>query len=177
MQFTNQNYFQVFSLPEQFEVDGEALTRAYRGMQEQVHPDRHASGNPAERLQAVQLSSWLNEAYDTLRIPIKRAAYLLELKGIDARKVEQSELDPGLLLEQIRLREALEDIPRDDTGLVRLEQLRQEVEDLQAGARDRFAAALQGPQPAEAKKHFHELQYLYKLLREITALEEDLLGY
>ncbi|MFM1895597.1 MAG: Fe-S protein assembly co-chaperone HscB [Pseudomonadota bacterium] len=177
MQFTHQNYFQVFALPETFAVDSDALNRAYRALQEQVHPDRVASGAGAEKLAAVQLSSWLNEAYETLRFPIKRAAYLLEIKGIDSNKVDQSELDPGLLLEQIEWRERLAELPRNDSALGELERLRTEVVGRQDSAYSEFAAALEQARLAQAKKCFHELQYLHKLLQEVDALEEDLLGY
>lgn len=177
MSFNNQNYFQLFSLPETFALDLDQLNLAYRNLQSQVHPDRFASGTEAERLQALQRASVLNQAHTTLSSPLLRAEYLLQCQGINTHKTDQSDLSPGLLMEQIQWREALEDIPRDESSLGRLEKLSQEVEARLRQEEQGFADAFASHTLTEARRHFHALQYLYKLRSEIAAVEEDLLGY
>ena len=78
----NQNYFEIFDLLESFEIDTESLAARYRDLQNETHPDKFSGGTEEEKLRAVQLNSYLNEAYTTLSSPIKRAGYLLHLKDI-----------------------------------------------------------------------------------------------
>ncbi|MGZ5101278.1 MAG: Fe-S protein assembly co-chaperone HscB, partial [Usitatibacter sp.] len=64
-------------------MDPARLEQHYRELQSQVHPDRFASGTEAERRVAMQWATRANEAYQTLKNPLKRARYLVELNGID----------------------------------------------------------------------------------------------
>ncbi|MEQ8955070.1 MAG: Fe-S protein assembly co-chaperone HscB, partial [Gammaproteobacteria bacterium] len=82
----NDNYFQLFDLNPAFAVDLAVLEQKYHELQNKLHPDRFAGESERERMQAVQLSSYLNEAYNTLRKPLARAAYLLQLRGRDTER-------------------------------------------------------------------------------------------
>ena len=75
-------YFALFGIPPRFAIDPEHLTRAYREVLSQVHPDRYAGAGPAERRAAMQLASHANEAYDVLRSDSARAAYLCRQRGL-----------------------------------------------------------------------------------------------
>ena len=171
------NYFQWFELPVRFEVDTEALAETYRRLQAAIHPDRMAAAEEAEKLQAVQLTSLLNEGYGTLLSPVKRAAYLLKLKGEDVESFDQSELPLELLEEQMELRERLEDLPEGDAALDDLNEMKADAQDRHARNQTRFAEAVQRDELSEARELFHELQFLDKLLKEIDAAEEQRLGY
>lgn len=173
----DRNFFDVFSIPATFQVDLDILTDRYRELQGQVHPDRVAGGTEQEKLQAIQATSFLNEAYEVLRSPQRRAAYLLELRDIDVDQVDQSDLPPSLLMEQIELREQLEGLPRDESALGQLENLRDAIEQRLAGSQEQFARLIEQPDLTAAKKHYYEMQYFGKLAAEIESLEEDLLGY
>jgi molecular chaperone HscB len=174
---TDKSFFDVFSIPATFQVDPSALADQYRMLQAQVHPDRVAGGTEQQKLQAIQAASYLNEAYETLRSPQRRAAYLLQLRGIDVDQVDQSDLSPALLLEQIELREQLEELPRDESGLDQLEQLRESIQERRVESQDQFARFIEQENLADAKKRYYEMQYFAKLIVEIESLEEDLLGY
>ena len=80
MQQINQNYFQLFDLSESFDLDLGKLSEKYHARQVEVHPDKFSGTTEKDKLRAVQLTSYLNEAYSTLKAPIKRAAYLLTIK-------------------------------------------------------------------------------------------------
>ena len=177
MQLNDKNYFQIFSLPETFALDVNQLNSAYRKLQDEVHPDRFANGTEAERLQAVQAASLLNQAFSTLDSSLLRAQYLLQLRGIDTERVDQSNLSPALLMEQIQWRESLEELPRDDSALPQLDALRCEVEDKLATEELEFAATIKAADLQQAQQHFHAMQYMHKLRREIESVEEELLGY
>jgi molecular chaperone HscB len=105
-----QNFFELFGLPARFSLDGEELERAYRDIQAAVHPDRSAhgaDGTEAERRVRMPRATLVHEAYQTLQNPIKRAAYLLELRGI-APPFETA-MPTDFLMQQMEWREAIEE--------------------------------------------------------------------
>ncbi len=76
-------YFEVFSLPPKLRLDTAALEKSFYTLSRTLHPDRFASKPAAEQADATEKSSELNDAYRTLRDPIRRTEYLLGLEGID----------------------------------------------------------------------------------------------
>ena len=80
----SRNHFELFGLPARFRLDGPVLDAAYRRLQSDVHPDRHAHADDAVRRIAAQSSARVNEAYRALKDPVRRAQYLLQLHGVDA---------------------------------------------------------------------------------------------
>ena len=102
-----QNHFDLFHLPQRFALDGAALDTAYREVQGQVHPDRFAQAGDAERRVAMQWATRANEAYQTLKSPLKRAAYLCELHGIDLGVESNTAMPPMFLMQQMEWRETL----------------------------------------------------------------------
>src|SRR6476661_6364996 len=120
---TMQNHFELFHLPQQFDVDMKALDQAYREVQNQVHPDKFASAPDAEKRVAMQWATRANEAYQTLKSPFKRAAYLCELNGIDLQIESNTAMPREFLMQQMEWREALDDAKagKDMTGLEQLD--------------------------------------------------------
>lgn len=174
------SYFQWFELPPQFEVDTKALAERHRELQAEVHPDRVPADDEKQRMQAVQQSSLLNEAYATLMSPVKRAAYMLRLQGDDPEKFDQADLPLALLEEQMELRGKLEDLPAGDAALEDLKEMKREATEKLQRKQAEFSAALKessDSSPEKARQLFHELQFLDKLLKEIDAGEEQRLGY
>ena len=177
MQQLKQNFFSLFELSESFDLDVEKLTAKYREMQTEVHPDKFATAEEQEKLRAVQMTSYLNEAFSTLKSPLKRAAYILSLQGLDVETVNQPELGMDLLMEQMQLRESLDELPKDDSALPQLDKLKKDVTDRLTAKRANFAHEVERGELGAAKKIFHELQFLEKLLAEIASAEEQRLGY
>ena len=177
MQRLNQNFFQLFDLPESFYLDVDNLSAKYRDMQTEVHPDKFATSPEQEKMRAVQMTSYINEAYSTLKSPIKRAAYILSLQGMDAESVNQNDLGMNLLLEQMQLRESLDELPKDESALPELDRLKKDVKERLSDKQNSFAGEVEQGEYICAKKIFHELQFLHKLLLEIEAGEEQRLDY
>ncbi|MCY3564730.1 MAG: Fe-S protein assembly co-chaperone HscB, partial [Gammaproteobacteria bacterium] len=67
------NYFSQFELPVGYDIDLDRLNGQFRELQTIVHPDRYAAAGDEQRLRAIKLSSYLNEAYETLKSPLRRA--------------------------------------------------------------------------------------------------------
>ena len=82
----SKNHFELFGLPVSFQLDMTQLEQAYRQLQSQVHPDKHAHLGETEKRLALQWATQANHAYQTLRQPLARARYLLQLNGIDTQE-------------------------------------------------------------------------------------------
>lgn len=104
-----QNYFQLFQLPQQFNIDLTALETNYRAIQSASHPDRFVTATDAEKIAAIQTATTANEAYKTLKHPALRAAYLLGLQGITAIAETNTAMPADFLMQQMEWREAIED--------------------------------------------------------------------
>ncbi|HET9646071.1 MAG TPA: Fe-S protein assembly co-chaperone HscB [Burkholderiaceae bacterium] len=101
--------FTLFGLPRRFALDRAQLDASWRALQAKVHPDRFASeGSGAQRL-AMQWAVRVNEAYQRLREPLKRAKLLCELAGEPIQAESNTAMPGDFLMQQIHWREALED--------------------------------------------------------------------
>jgi len=103
-----QNHFELFGLSPAFALDKQALEKAYREIQSQVHPDRFAHAGDAERRASLQWTTRVNEAYRTLQDPVQRAKHILELHGVDVEFETNTQMPTDFLLQQLELREELE---------------------------------------------------------------------
>jgi molecular chaperone HscB len=117
----NQNHFELFGLPARFAVDAAALEARYHELQREVHPDRFAAAPDAERRVSMQLATRVNEAYQTLKSPLKRAVYILQLRGVDPKFETNTAMPPGFLMEQMSWRERIEDGAEKPEALLRLQ--------------------------------------------------------
>jgi len=101
------NHFELFGLTPAYALDLDHLDRAYRDIQAEVHPDRFAHAGDAERRASMQMTTQVNEAYRTLKSPVQRAKYLLELNGVDVGFETNTAMPRDFLLQQMELREKL----------------------------------------------------------------------
>jgi molecular chaperone HscB len=79
---TAQDYFSVFSLPRRLNLDTAALQREFYAKSRQLHPDNFATASPEQQQWSLEQTSLLNDAFRTLKDPIERTKYLLELEGV-----------------------------------------------------------------------------------------------
>ena len=119
------DYFRFFGLEQHFNLDLPALDQAYLAIQKEVHPDRHARGSDTEQRLAMQMATFANTAFQTLKNPIQRGLYLCQLHGVDARLETNTAMPAAFLMKQMEWRENLED-QEDDLGA--LEDLAEEVD-------------------------------------------------
>lgn len=170
-----QNYFELFDLPVAYDLDTARLGQHYRQLQQELHPDRYASKPAHEQRLAVQYSAFVNEAHATLRSPLSRALYLLQLRGLNREQVGRQQVDGGFLIEQMELREklaSLHDLVDPDTVLEHL------VAEISADIRahqDEFRAAYKADDLPAAASACVKMQYLEKLLAEAEQVEAELM--
>ena len=108
-----QNYFELFNLPEKFEIDLEMLQENFRAIQKEIHPDRFATSSENEKVQSMIKSTLANDAYQTLKSPIKRAKYILSLH----QSPEKITLPPDFLMQQMEWEEHFEAIEKNNSEL------------------------------------------------------------
>ena len=173
VEFT-QNYFEIFGLPVDFQVDTSVLTERYRELQKTVHPDRFANTSDRDRRLAVQQSAHINEALNTLKSPLKRARYLLQLNGIEFDDEKETTMDSEFLIEQMEFREAVADVRKQQDPFAKLTELMQSIQQKE----NKMIAVLKeliGKQEYEtAKTQVQKLQFMEKLMFECEGLEQDL---
>jgi molecular chaperone HscB len=168
----SRNHFELLGLPVHFAVDAARLERGYRDLQSQVHPDRFAAATEAERRVAMQWATRANEAYRTLRDPLERARYLLQLRGYDTEEETNTSMPADFLMQQMEWREAV-DGARDAADVRELERLRGDIRK----SRDEMLRMLERALDADANfvagcSLVRKLRFLEKLEAEIdSALE------
>jgi molecular chaperone HscB len=168
------DFFEIFAIPVAWQVDSSQLQSRYLKLQQEFHPDRFASHSDTEKRLAVQTASLINQAYDTLKSPLKRAQYLLELNKIDASQDSHITSDGVFLMEQIELREALSDVPDSADPFAALDNLRSGVENSYAEQQSQFQAQYQESDFDHAFNTVAKMQFSAKLLDEIEQLEAEL---
>lgn len=169
-----QTYFDIFGLKPAFEVDRAALAQRYRELQREFHPDKYASKSSREQMLAMQYATRINEAHTTLKDPVQRAGYLLKLAGVEVSP-EQTTADAEFLMQQMMLREQLEEVREAAEPAAALDDLADEVSGLYRSEQQAFAGAFTDGRLEEAKNSLLKLQFLAKLQRQVEELEEDLL--
>lgn len=167
-----QDFFALFGLARRFRIDEATLESAYHELHSTVHPDRHAHLPDADRRRAMQWATRVNEAFDTLKKPLSRARYLVELAGHDAGVETNTAMSPEFLMEQMEWREAVEEAEQaaDASALEHLHhRLRGHARELV----DTLARQLDDEQDiAAAAESVRRLMFLDKLRHEIDdALE------
>ena len=101
--------FELFEIPAQFAQDRSVLDAKWKDLQREAHPDKFAAQGAAAQRIAMQWSVRINEAYNRLKDPLKRATYLCELNGAPIEAHTNTSMPPAFMMMQIEWREALED--------------------------------------------------------------------
>lgn len=134
--------FQIFGLPLRQAQDRGELDSRWKALQGEVHPDRFAAeGGAAQRI-AMQWAIRVNEAYQRLKDPLKRAAYLCELHGADIQAEHNTAMPAAFLMQQMMWREALDEA----TTLAAVEALADEVAERERALHAELAAAIDARQ-------------------------------
>jgi len=100
------NYFEIFNLPEKFDIDLAVLQENYREIQKKIHPDKFTTSTENEKIQSMIKSTQINDAYKTLKFPLKRASYITSLHTDDKKII----LPPEFLMQQMEWEEYFESI-------------------------------------------------------------------
>jgi molecular chaperone HscB len=160
------NDFELFDVPVQFEQDRAQLDTRWKTLQREAHPDRFAADGAAAQRVAMQWSVRINEAYQRLKDPLKRAAYMCELLGAPVQAENNTAMPASFLMQQMEWRESL-----DDTDSAQgLEALADLVVDEQRRVQQKLAHLLdEAKDPAQAVGQVRALMFIERFTQEVNA--------
>ncbi|MBQ0957144.1 co-chaperone HscB [Serratia symbiotica] len=171
------DYFTLFGLPVRYPVDASLLTSRFQDLQRQFHPDRFACQPERERLIALQQATTINQAYQTLKHPLKRAEYMLSLYGFDLANEQHTLRDTAFLIEQLELREELDAIERKADAESLLAEFDMRLNDTIKQRSALMVQQLNGERWSEAADTVRKLRFSDKLQQQVEQLTEKLLGF
>lgn len=167
-------HFQLFDLPAAFRLDVRGLEQTYRAWQSQVHPDKVAHLPAAEQRVAIQQASWINEAYQTLRSPLRRARYLLQLHGVDIQEETNTAMPMAFLMAQMERREAVDEARRAG-DVDALDAAAAAVRQDMAALENQLAVLLDEQHDyAQAAARVRELRFMEKLDEDIQSAYDEI---
>lgn len=151
------DYFSYLGVPRKLNLDIADLDQKFRSLSRHFHPDYFYNATPTERRASLERSSYLNDAYRTLRQPIARIGYLLELEGLGTTTPghASNEVPPALLEEVFALNEELDSV--------------RELRSAGASAEEWRSRLERARKPIESKREEHET-HLQELSAEWDAL-------
>ena len=101
--------FELFGIPMRFAQNRASIDARWKELQREAHPDKFAAQGAAAQRVAMQWSVRINEAYQRLKNPLKRASYLCELHGAPINAENNTAMPVDFLMQQMAWREALDD--------------------------------------------------------------------
>ncbi|WP_263078833.1 Fe-S protein assembly co-chaperone HscB [Endozoicomonas sp. Mp262] len=173
-----QNYFELFQLPVSCQLDHGKLALKYRELQKTVHPDRFAGDAHRQQRLSVQYAAYVNEAFDTLKLPLKRFIYLLNLAGLSVDMEQNTVMDPEFLMEQMALREQMAELrglPDPEAGIDRLINAVEDSLDELSEEFERLWVQGQSEHLKQAETVVQKMQFMVKVAAELEQLESELL--
>ncbi len=171
------DYFSNFSVERSFSVSVAELATRHRELQQNYHPDRYIGADAAKQRRAIQIAAYINEAFETLHSPLKRAIYLLQLEGMEPLSATNTHMPHDFLLQQMSWREQMEDLSQviDDVAAaeIALDAMQDELTGVQTQLQTDFAEQYQTQQWQAAETTVRKMQFIHKLIMELDELADQ----
>jgi molecular chaperone HscB len=162
----NDTDFKLFDVPATFAQDRAALDARWKQLQREAHPDRFAAQGAAAQRVAMQWSVRINEAYQRLKDPIRRATYLCGLNGAPIEAENNTAMPADFLMQQMHWRESLDEV-HDEAGA---DVLRDEVDASRAEALSSLDQLIDGKGDyAAAARQVRALMFIERFAQDIDA--------
>lgn len=163
--------FELFGLPQRCAQQRDAIDARWKELQREAHPDKFAAQGAAAQRVAMQWSVRINEAYQRLKDPMRRAAYLCELNGAPIRAEDNTAMPTAFLMQQMEWREALEEAHSESE----LEALDAAVEQARRVALQQCEQLIDGQQDyAGAARQVRALMFIARFGDDIERRREQL---
>ena len=170
----SQNYFEIFSLDVSTNPDLNILNENNRELQQLVHPDKFANGDESEKRLAMQKTSLINQAFNTLKDPVQRLQYMLSLKGVDMNGETDTAMDGAFLMDQMELREKISDVRTKPDPLDELDLIAKDLKKTSINLIVEFDAFFQTDALDKSREVVRKLQFINKAQREVSELTEQI---
>lgn len=176
----SENYFALYQLEPSFDIDLAALKAAHRKLQTQCHPDKFSAEGAQQQRLAVQAMAYVNQAFETLSVSVKRAEYLLELAGFEANLENKTHQDPVFLMQQMEWREELSElrqlIASDEAAAEeKLQALFAEQRSLDQKIQAEFVKCYESGDFSACVAPLAKMHFTTKFAKELRAAEDELL--
>ncbi|NKF52411.1 co-chaperone HscB [Shewanella sp. WXL01] len=171
------NYFELFHFTPAFDIDTTALAERYRELQRAVHPDKFAHESEQQKLLSVQRTAQINDGYQTLKTPLRRAEHMLSLRGIDLSHETTTVKDTSFLMQQMEWREALEDINHSDDPQDLIDDLYDSFAQFEKSLFSQLSSLLENNNEQDnlsAADQIRKLKFMAKLQDELSRIEDQL---
>jgi molecular chaperone HscB len=160
------NDFELFGLAPRFGQDRTAIDTRWKDLQREAHPDKFTLQGAAAQRVAMQWSVRINEAYQRLKDPLRRAAYLCELNGAPVNAENNTAMAADFLLQQMQWREQLEEA----IGVAELDPLMSEVSAARRDLLQQCEHLLdQQPDYKEAVQRVRALMFIERFASDVEA--------
>jgi molecular chaperone HscB len=172
------NYFDLFNVVPAFDIDTALLAERYRELQRAVHPDKFANDTEQQKRLSVQRTAQVNDGYQTLKNPLRRAEHLLSLRGIELSHETTTLKDGAFLMQQMEWREALEDIQHSSDPQSSMDDLHDSFNEFESALTAKLATLLASDNNADAllaADQIRKLKFMAKLHDELARIEDGLL--
>ncbi|OKP03976.1 co-chaperone HscB [Xenorhabdus eapokensis] len=169
------DYFTLFGLPARYAIDREQLVTRYQELQRQFHPDRFANQPEREKTLALQQAATINDGYQTLKHPLKRAEYMLSQQGFDLSNEQHTMQDTAFLMQQLELREELDAIEHRVDSETALNDFSSRLNKMIKTRSEQMEQQLNAAEWSIAADTVRKLRFLDKLHQQVEQLEERLL--
>jgi len=167
--------FTLFAVPACFAQDRATLDARWKALQTEVHPDRFAAEGAAAQRVAMQWAVRVNEAYQRLKDPLKRAAYLCERHGAPVQAERNTAMPAGFLMQQMQWREALDEATNQPDPEAAFDALRDEVLAQRRAALERLGQLIDVEHNfAAAAEQVRALMFVERFADEIERRQDNL---
>jgi len=175
------NYFEVFDLPKILGIDLRELEKKFHELSRKYHPDYFTTASTEDKQRALQLTSKLNDAYRTLRHPVRRVEYLLDLEGF---KPDGSKVPKSFLMEMFEINEQVEEVRSGSASAEQIASLRRDIEaraarfdsEIETASAEWDTLVSGNASEAERKAQLSKLMEILSESSYIRNLERDLEG-
>jgi molecular chaperone HscB len=173
--------FATLGIARTFDIDLKAVEKTHRELSRTLHPDKHAAGGASERRYALSKAIEVNEAWRTIRDPIRRAEALFALAGIAVGESNEPEPNANLLMDMMEQRENLAEA-RSKHDLVAIRALASEVEARARATEKALSEGFRGSVPAtptlllELLPRLGELRFYRRLQGEVSEVLDQALA-
>lgn len=162
------NYFTLFSLPEQYDINVDMLRQRYELLQRVTHPDKYASASDQEKRMYMQKNAEVNDGFHVLNSPVLRGEHLLSVRNIPLANEQDTIGDTDFLMQQMELREELASAQTVEDFL----RLERSVSEMHADYIDRINLLLHANEEDKSKQagiELSKLKFLIKLASEVKS--------
>ena len=168
------NFFELFGIDVDFQLDQKQLHAAQQRLQSTYHPDRFINASDQEKRMSVQNAAHVNEAYETLKNPVKRAQYMLQVGGLDVQNDHETTSDTTFLMEQIEFREEMEECRSCKDPMRACSHITGKLDQRSKEFSNQFELLYQQGRFEDARQVSKKMQFVERILEQIDDIQIEL---